>query len=246
MTGPEQVLIEDWCQQIPATRSAAWRSVRTAPSTSAPATARASTSRTMARTAARSTPAVTPRAGSARRCRHRLPRAARCAARICGRRRSDLARRRRISRRSGDRAGATGQPARVQLRSKRPSDRRSRFPQPLPDRRPAPHERGVGRRRRLEQLGGDRPHRSRRRRQELRLAVLRGQRPAVRLRRCQPEHLREPVRRPRTPSRLRTSARTTARWSSRARPARPEARLPQGSPSTRGQLPRLHRRALLR
>ena len=47
------------------------------------------------------------------------------------------------------------------------------------------HERALGRRRRLERVGGDQPHRRHRRRRgrELRLAVLRGRRPPGRLRR---------------------------------------------------------------
>ena len=47
MTGPEQVLIEDWCQQFPShSIGDARRSAPTARSTRAPATARASTSST--------------------------------------------------------------------------------------------------------------------------------------------------------------------------------------------------------
>ena len=65
MTGAEQVLIEDWCQQYPSHSIGTSRSAPTARSTSAAATARASTSSTTARTAARSTRAATRPAASA-------------------------------------------------------------------------------------------------------------------------------------------------------------------------------------
>jgi hypothetical protein len=53
--------------------------------------------------------------------------------------------------------------------------------QPLPLHRPPGHRRAVGRRRRLERLGGDQPHPERHRHNggKLRLALLRGQQPPV-------------------------------------------------------------------
>ena len=91
--------------------------------------------------------------------------------------------------------GAAGQPERVQPRPECPPHRRVRVPEPVPLHRPAGHERAVDRRRRLEHVGGDQPcavaHRWR---PEHGLALLRGRRQAERLRRREPEHLREPLR----------------------------------------------------
>ena len=63
MTGAEQVLIEDWCQQYPSHSIGASRSAPTARSTRAAATARASTSPTTARTATRVNPCGDPPGG---------------------------------------------------------------------------------------------------------------------------------------------------------------------------------------
>ena len=66
-------------------------------------------------------------------------------------------------------------------RPERAPDHRLRPPQPVPHHGPAGHERDLGRRRRLEHLGGDQPPRQpdRRRRRQLRLALLRGPGPRV-------------------------------------------------------------------
>ena len=71
-------------------------------------------------------------------------------------------------------AGLPEQSARRQPRCERAADHRLWHAQPVPFRLPARHQRGVGRRRGLEHLGGDqpRPESDRRRRGELRLAVL--------------------------------------------------------------------------
>ena len=74
-------------------------------------------------------------------------------------------------------AGAAGQPARVEPERERAPDRRLRAAKPLPLHLPAGDERAVDRRRRLERLGGDRPPpRPDDGADELRLALLRGER----------------------------------------------------------------------
>ena len=92
---------------------------------------------------------------------------------------------------------APRQPDGVEQRRQRPADRRLRPAQPVPHHDPARDQRGLDRRRRLERMGGDQPprqpHRSTGR--QLRLAVLRGRRTPGRLRRGEPLHLREPLRR---------------------------------------------------
>ena len=95
-------------------------------------------------------------------------------------------------------AGLPTNPLGRELRSERPPDHRPRPAQPLPLHLPPGDERALGRGRGLERLGGDQPHPGpdRRHGRELRLALLRGQSQAVGLRRRQPEHLREPVRQP--------------------------------------------------
>ncbi len=55
-------------------------------------------------------------------------------------------------------AGVRRQPLRGQRRREREADHRSRTPQPLPDGLPARHQRALGRRRRLERVGGGRLH----------------------------------------------------------------------------------------
>ena len=71
------------------------------------------------------------------------------------------------------------------------ADRRPRLPQPVPAHAAPGHGRGLGRRRRLERVGGGRPDREPDRgRRELRLAVLRGRGPDGLLRQPQPEPLR--------------------------------------------------------
>ena len=68
-----------------------------------------------------------------------------------------------------------------------------RLPQPVPAHAPAGHRRGLGRRRGLERVGGDRPHRRRRPRPSTqpRLALLRGRAPDELLRQPQPVNLCE-------------------------------------------------------
>ena len=133
-------------------------------------------------------------------------------------------------------------------RPERAPDRRVRLPQPVPV-----HASGRTRTRSGSATSAGTPGRRstgsmhRRRRRELRLAVLRGRRAPVRLRRRQPEHLREPVRR--RPGAVTAPYYTynhSARWC-RARPARPAARRLRASRSTRRATTReLRRRAVLR
>ena len=73
-------------------------------------------------------------------------------------RRPDGARRRRPARRPGHRRGAARQPGRSARRRERAPDRRVRLAQPVPVHRAPGHERALGRRRRLEHVGGDQPH----------------------------------------------------------------------------------------
>ncbi len=92
------------------------------------------------------------------------------------RRRSADLRRHRAAARSADRHADAGQsPRRRRDRGRRP-DHRLRPPQSLPHGAPARHQRDVGRRRRLERMGGGQPDRQHRRHpdRELRLALLRG------------------------------------------------------------------------
>ncbi len=83
-------------------------------------------------------------------------------------------------------------------RQRRPDDapdRRARLPQPVPAHAPARHGRGLGRRRRLERVGGGRPdRRPDRGRRQLRLALLRGRRPDGLLRQPEPEPVRDALR----------------------------------------------------
>ena len=99
--------------------------------------------------------------------------------------------------RSGDRRRAARQSALRVERRQRQAHRHLRPAQPVPRHLPPRDQRVVGRRRRLEHLGGDQPHRRSARRddRELRLAVLRGQCPPARLRRPRPAAVRVPLRR---------------------------------------------------
>ena len=60
--------------------------------------------------------------------------------------------------RPGHRRRPGGQPAGQQPRRERPADHRLRAAQPVPLHVPPGHQRALGRRRRLEHLGGDQPH----------------------------------------------------------------------------------------
>ena len=200
MTGSEQVLIEDWCQQYPSHSIGA---LAFGADGVLYVTRRRRRELQLRRLRPGRQPAEPVRrpAGRRRRRSTRRPRrAARSAARTCGRA-ADPTSPRRLDPppRSGDRRGAAGQPARPGARDANASRIIAHgLRNPFRIDGPPGHERGLGRRRRLEQLGGDRPRRrSRRRRRELRLAVLRGRRrqPARRVRRREPEHLREPLRR---------------------------------------------------
>ena len=134
-----------------------------------------------------------------------------------------------------DRRGHARQPERRLDRPERPADHRLRPPQPVPVHLPAGHERAVARRRGLGHMGGDRPHRQPDGRgRQRRLAVLRGRRTAARVRRPRISASAKTSMRPgRAPWRHRTSRTTTARPSSRARPARsPAGRRSRASRST--------------
>ena len=189
MTGAEQVLVEDWCQQFPSHSVGDLRSDRTARSMSAAATVRTSPTSTTASSGDQDPP---------RRIRAATPRGA--AARDAADRRGRRAAQPRTSAPGGEPASSTARPARRprygrraarqpagrRARPERAADRRRRVAQSVPVRDPARHERALGRRRRLEHLGGDRPSSRRRRRTVcgLRLAVLRGRRRATRLSRA--------------------------------------------------------------
>ncbi len=128
-----------WCQQYPSHRSATSGSGRTAPSTSAPATAQASPSRTMASGSASG--GITPRnpcgdppggvggamtAPTARGGAAPEPEPSPAGGRAGRPERHDPARR------SRDRRGPAGQSAVRQRRCERPADRRLRHAQPIP------------------------------------------------------------------------------------------------------------------
>ena len=110
------------------------------------------------------------------------------------------------------------QPLRLERRRRTPAGSSPTACATLPVRASGPGtERAVGRRRRLEHLGGDQPDRRprRRRRRELRLAVLRGQRPAGRLRRGRPEHAARTCTAPGRRARRRSTRTATTPRSSR-------------------------------
>ena len=142
----------------------------------APATAPASTSPTTARTAARSTRAATRPAGSnptpptAEGGALRSQDSARPPTRRASTARSSASTRTRAPRCRTTRSR--------QLRRERPPDRRPRACATRSASRSARDERALGRRRRLEHLGGDQPRPDPARpRRELRLALLRGRGP---------------------------------------------------------------------
>ena len=178
MTGPEQVLVEDWCQQYP---SHSVGTVEFGPDGALYASGGDGASFTFADYGQDGTPAQPLRRPA------RAASAPRCAADRRGRRAAQPgpAHDRAIPstldgidhpRRSGDGRRPADEPARSELRSERAAHHRLRPAQSVPLHVPAGDERALDRRRRLERLGGDQPHpRSRRRgRRELRLAVLRG------------------------------------------------------------------------
>ena len=143
-----------------------------------------------------------------------------------------------------------GQPEQRLSRRQRDADRRLRVPQPVPLHVPPGHERALGRRRRLGHLGGDRPRRVADERSvaELRLALLRGRRPAAGLPEREPEPLHRALRG--RDRRRRPTTRTTT-----ATPSSPGDSCPTANGSSitgdrllhRRRLPgRLQRRALLR
>ena len=254
MTGAEQVLIEDWCQQYP---SHSIGSLAFGADGALYVERRRRRELQLRRLRPgrqpRSNPCGDPPAGVGGNADvRRPPRAARSGARTSARRAIPVASTARSSAstpRHGRRAAR--QPARRELRPERAPDRRLRAPQPVPLHLPARHERGLGRRRGLERLGGDRPPRrpARRRRRELRLAVLRGRRHAGGLRRREPRHLREPLRRgARRSHRPVLHLQPQRRRSCAARPARPELVDHRDSRSTTGGplSGRVRRRALLR
>ena len=153
------VLIEDWCQQYP---SHSVGNLAFGPDGALYVSARRRRELQLRRLrpgrATRSTRAATRRAAPAGRRRRRPLRAARCAARTCGRpaTRTGL---------DGRSCGSIPTPAPAMpdnpnvgsAERERPADRRLRLPQPVPVHRPARHERDLGRRRRLGHVGGDRP-----------------------------------------------------------------------------------------
>ena len=177
--GVETPLITDWCQQFPSHSVGDLVFGPAARSTCRPATARPSTSPTTARTATRSTRAATR---AARRRRRRPPRAARCAARTCARPATRPAPTARSCASNPDTGAALPDNPAAGAPTRDAPDRRARLPQPVPPHAPPGHRRGLGRRRRLERVGGDQPpRRADRGVTQLRLALLRGRRA-----RCRP------------------------------------------------------------
>ena len=147
-------------------------------------------------------------------------------------------------------AGPSRQSARDEHGCERAPDRRLRSPKPLPDQRAPGHERGLGRRRRLEHLGGDQPpgRSGRTPVENFGWPCYEGQGRQSRLRRRQPERLREPLRAGRVRSTGPYYTYNHSARSSRARRARPAAPRSSGHRLLRGRpLPgRLRRGALLR
>ena len=192
MTGSEQVLVEDWCQQYP---SHSVGSVEFGRSGALYASAGDGASFNFAdwgQDGSPLNPCGDPPGGA--RC-HPFPahRGGRGAAQPgpphLGR--PGGSGRHRDPRRPGHRSRAADEPARVVDRPERSPHRGSGTAQPLQGDRAARHRRALDRRRGMERLGGDQPppavgHRGR----QLRLAVLRGRRPAGGLRRRQPHRLR--------------------------------------------------------
>ena len=109
--------------------------------------------------------------------------ALRRAARVSGHRRAGQPRRRDPARQPGDRRGLARQPVRRRAPMRTPGGSSPTASATRSGSVPAGDERALGRRRRLEHLGGAQPdpQRDRRRRRELRLALLRGRRQPGRL-----------------------------------------------------------------
>ena len=198
MTGTEQVLIEDWCQQYP---SHSIGTVEFGPDGALYASGGDGASFNFVdygQDGSPLNPCGDPPGGGRRSPdARRPPRAARCAARTCAPRGDPVSLDGSVIRvEPGHRRGAARQPAAPATPTPTPGGSSPTGCATPSASRSARHQRAVGRRRRLERLGGDQPHRQPDRRDggELRLALLRGRRPPGRLRRRQPQHLREPVR----------------------------------------------------
>ena len=238
MTGSEQVLIEDWCQQYPS-HSVGLARVRRGRRALRLRRRRRELQLHRLRPGrqSRSTRAAIRPAVPGRRSRRRPRRAARCAPRTSGRRGDPVTWTAPSSASTPRPARAARQPALHEPRPERAPDHRKRLAQPVPHHRSPRHERGLDRRRRLERPGrrstASRPA-DRRDRRQLRLALLRGRRPAGQLRRRQPDHLREPLRGRAARGHLAATSRTTTPTrSSRASRARPgSSSISPASPST--------------
>ena len=196
MTGTEQVLIEDWCQQYPshsvgALAFGADGELYVTGGDGASFTLR----RLRPGRQLRSTRAAIPRAAPGQRSRRRRPRAARCAARTCARPAIPSASTARSSASIPPPAPAAGQPARRQRRRQRAADHRLRPAQPVPVHDPPGHQRGLARRRRAGTRGRRStasPIRSTAIVENFGWPCYEGDRAPAGLRRRQPEHLREP------------------------------------------------------
>ena len=197
MTGPEQVLIEDWCQQYPEPLD---RQPRLRRRRRALRQRRRRRELQLRRLGPGRQPAQ-PVRRPARRRRSGADAAdgpGRRAAEpgLAHERRPDEPRRRDPARRPGDRRRPARQPERVQPGPEPAPHRRVRPAQPVPDHvRPGTSEVWVG------DVGWNTWEEINRIvapadaiGRQLRLALLRGRRPPERLRRRQPEHLREPLR----------------------------------------------------
>ena len=199
MTGTEQVLIDDWCQQYP---SHSTGTVEFGPDGALYASAGDGASFNFAdygQDGARVNPCGDPPGGVGGvhdAAERRGRRTAQPGPAHVGR--SGYARRLDHPGRPDHRRGAALESALRELGRERAADHRPRAPQPLPLHLPPGDERALGRRRRLERVRGDQPDPEPRRRdgRELRLALLRGQPEAVGLRLRQPRDLRDLVREP--------------------------------------------------
>ena len=202
MTGPEQVLIEDWCQQFPShSIGDARASAPTARSTSSGGDGASFNFADYGQDGRPVNPCGDPPArvgGDPDAADRRGRRAAQ--PRTCGPSGDPAgARRRDPPRRPDTRAPALpDNPLVAQLRRQRAADHRLRLPQPVPVHDPARDERALGRRRRLERLGGDRPDLGPGRRRRRRTSAGRATRAPGRQSGydgAEPEHLRDALRR---------------------------------------------------
>ena len=195
MTGSEQVLIEDWCQQYPSHSVGSLAFRRTARSTSPAATARASTSHGLGPgRAVLGNPCGDPARSPGTPLSPPTAQGGALGARTSGRAATRSRSTAPSSASTRDGPGQAGQPALDEPRPERAPHHRKRLAQPVPHHRSPRDVRGLGGRRgwndweeinrlgpvtdpTVDNLGGPATRR----------------RPAGQLRRRQPDHLREPL-----------------------------------------------------